>query len=268
MHPLDGPRLKIRRAISEIQALRLAEEAFRSASDYKAVRAEFNPKSGNHVYRVQVNVKPSLEWGVWIGEIAHNLRSSLDGLVYRLALLETKTPALNTQFPVFLVGTTTRKRRPNRNILIPHFEGMEFGHGRSMIRQLRPEHQTMIERLQPYKRGRGGRNSPLHWLKEINNADKHRLIQVVGSKLGIGPFIGTWGDVQPTPRRFPNFRLILKDGAKLGELPPNVHVAPKLIPLVAFWVGCPPVQGKAVVNTLRIISEHVSQIIEDFSSEF
>lgn len=267
MHPLDGPRLKVRRAESEIQMLREAEQAFRSEAKYQVIMTEINPKTGNDVYRVRISSPPpDLEWGVWIGEIAHNLRSALDGLVYQLALLKTKTPARNTQFPIFLVGKTIRKRKSRRD-LIPHFEGMELGNGRSMIHDLKSEHQARIERLQPYKRGRGDRNCPLWWLHEVNNADKHRLIQVVGSKTGMGPFVGGVGDDFKYPFRYPP-GMILKDGAKFGEAPRGVHVSPKLIPLIAFWEGCPQVKGKAVCNTLRIITEDVSKIVESFAPEF
>lgn len=191
MHPLDGPRLKIQSAKSEIEELKRLEDVFVHESQYDIVRTELNLKSGNNVYRVRTSSSPpSLEWGVYIGEIAHNLRSALDELVYQLALLQIKTPQRNIQFPIFLVGNTTRKQGRG---LIPHFEGGERGCGHSMICPLLPGHQALIERWQPYKRGRGGRNSPLYWLKEVNNADKHRLIQVVAPRQRFQPSsVGGW----------------------------------------------------------------------------
>lgn len=112
MHRLDGPRLKIRRAYHELDVLTGAELKFRNDADYQVVRAEFNPKTGEYAYRARVNIVPDLDWGVSIGEIAHNLRSALDGLVWQLALLKTKgkAPAGNTQFPIFLIGRTKRRR--------------------------------------------------------------------------------------------------------------------------------------------------------------
>lgn len=237
-------------------------------SDYKVVRAELNPKTGQCRYRIRVNSPPpSLEWGVSIGEVAHNLRSALDGLVYESTLLKTKTPAGNTQYPIFLNGTTIKRMRGKRKELIPHFEGMRRGDGRSMIRQLCEEHQTFIEGLQPYKRGRGGRNNPLFWLKQINNADKHRLIQAVGAKTGAGPVVGGWGEQFDFHFRI-RPGMILKDGAILMEAPCNMHMSPKLMPLVSFWEGCPDVKGRSVVNTFRVLSREVSRIIECFSPEF
>ena len=173
MHPLDGPRLKVGRAESEIQVLDDAMFAIWKDSPYHIVRAERNPKTGNDIYRIQTDMPPfSLDWGVTIGEIAHNLHSALDGLVYQLALLKTHTPTSYSQFPIFLVG---RSSLPFSNKLPSQFEfprtqkgrlAKRRGDGRYMIRDLRSEHQTLIERLQPYKRGRGGRKNPLFRLKE------------------------------------------------------------------------------------------------------
>ncbi len=270
MHPLIGPRLKVTRAESELKNLRVLQDAFMKDSDYRVVKAELNPKSGKYRYRVRIHsAPPDPQWGVWIGEIAHNLRSALDGLVHQLALLNLpkgRAPAGNTQFPIFLLGKTKRTYRGGKN-LIAHFEGMERGNGRGMIRNLKAEHQASIERLQPYKSGRGGLHCPLYWLKEVNNADKHRLIQVVGGKPGIGPFVGGWGDDLDVHFGF-DPRKILKEGAIFDEFAPDIHVRPKVVPLIAFWQGCPEVEGKGVTNTLRMIAEDVSKIIEGFAPEF
>ena len=164
-HPLDGPRLKVRRAESQIDLLRKADDTFREKANYRLIQAELDTKRRKQHYRILINVLPALEWGVCIGEIAHNLHSALNGLTWQLALFKTKTAAANTQFPIFLVGRTKKRRRGRRSGLIPHFEGMELSDGRSMIRNLLPEHQTAVERLQPYKRGNGGVRNPLYRLR-------------------------------------------------------------------------------------------------------
>ena len=58
MLDLYGPRLKVARAKSEIERLRLAEDTFRENTQYHIVRAEFNTKSGNYVYRVRIEGSP------------------------------------------------------------------------------------------------------------------------------------------------------------------------------------------------------------------
>lgn len=279
MHPLDGPRLKITRVKSEIQRLRGVEEIFRQNTHYNVVRAEFNANIGKYVYRLSiVGNSPSLEWGVYIGEIAHNLRSALDGLVWQLALQKTKTPATNTQFPIFLVGRTKKRTHGNRGEFIHSFEGRRRGDGRDMIRSLFMKHQTMIERLQPYKRGNSPHwqsrikrhnsySNPLWWLHKINNADKHRLIQVVGAKRGAGPVVVARDDTSFNNILWFN-PTVLKNGTKICEAPSDVSVDPYISPLISFANSCEPVRGIGVLFVLNRIVSRVSDIIESFVNEF
>jgi hypothetical protein len=276
MCSLDGPRLKIVRAKAEIDRLSLMENAFGKSTKYHVVKAEFNPKSGKDVYRVRVDgPPPTLEWGIYIGEIAHNLRSALDQLVYQLALLntpcETVAGSRDLQFPIFLRRNSFDKSKRKK-----------------MIGLLLPKHQDRIEELQPYKRGsstrfktvgpslRGSRNSPLFWLQEINNADKHRLIQVVDGSIGI-ILVRDRGD-SSLKRSFTLSRLwslhqtphlvILKDGAKFGEADPEMCVDANISPVIVFAHSCDAVATMGVCYVLEEIATRVSQIIESFSPEF
>jgi hypothetical protein len=274
-HPLDGPLLKIRRAQLQIQLLADLEEAWGENAEYRIVRAEINPQTGNQVLRAQVGKKPPLEWGVLIGEIAHNLRSALDGLVYQLALRDSRVNTLTwrTQFPIFTKGRTKIakiKAKKGKRDLVSHFEIQ----GRAMMKGVSKKHQAMIERLQPYKRRsrrsdplygmrHSIRHSPLSLIQEINNVDKHRTIQVVVPTTGA--FIARTDAVSSfkySPVR------ILNDGAKLGEIPPDMTMDSKMLPLVAFW-DCPkPLRGMAVCLTLAEISKYISLIIiKSFWSE-
>ncbi|MFC2015170.1 hypothetical protein ACFLUP_04180 [Chloroflexota bacterium] len=274
MHPLDGPRLKIRRAEEQIKRLSLMEDSFKENTKYNIIGSELNLKSGNYVYRMRVNGPPLPvgAWGIYIGEIAYNLRSALDQLVYQLALLNTPavTVAMNKslQFPIF-------RRRINADTRIPTFE-----RGRKrMIGLLSPKHQTDIERLQPYKRkslvpfeaikGTGKRrcNNPLFWLEEINNADKHRLIQVVSIRPGIGIVIDNSGISHDGT--FSKIRVIeLKDGAKFGEAPAGMKVNASIFPNISFKSGCKVVRNMPVTYVFNSIIEYVPKIIDIFSHEF
>lgn len=272
MHPLDGPRLKIRRTEIQIKALGDLQTAMWKNSDYSAVKEKVNPKTGRYIYTVRASGDPpDPEWGVYIGEIAHNLRSALDGLVYQLAILNgAPADTRDTQFPVFLYRYTRVVKGRQINGFEGGTKGKGIGRGRGMIQRLCPKHQTLIKRLQPYQRSRGGHNNSLHLLSEINNADKHRLIQVVIAKRAGGPAIGIWGDAPDDfPFVFVNKKVIvLKNGTKLGEAAPGVLVSPTLIPVVAFWEGCSAVKGLGVTFTLGRIAEHVSEIVDSFAPEF
>ena len=274
MHPLDGPRLKMRRAESQITLLREAQYALWKDRKHKIVRAELNPKTGNYVYRTQGDFALSLDWGVSIGEIAHNLRSALDGIVYQVAKADgANAEALGqTEFPIFLIRYTKRRRRrrpgKGKPPLIPHFEH----DGREKIKALSDEHQTMIERLQPYHRrsedGLKGTAHPLYWLQQINNADKHRVIQVVGYRAE-GLMWGGFGVDEPFPTDIIIKRpRVLKNGAKVLEAPTHVVVNPSILPLVAFAEGSVGVKNRWVIGALQRAAEAVADIIKRFEPEF
>ncbi len=272
MHPLDGPRFKIARAKSHIETLRSANASFTAGADYRVVVAELNPKSKEYALRALVNVLPPLELGVCIGEVAHNLRSALDGLVYQLGMLNgaSEEALTRTQFPIFL---KQRIRGCHGNCRGRGKEAHFRCGGFKMIEPLRREHKAAIERLQPYRRGNKGKRSALYFLHELNNADKHRLLQVVGAK-PVGYRVGAaWGD-EPTPDYWISLKTVFEDGAKVGRVAAadvnkrKVEGEQRIAPLIAFWQGCEAVQGLGVAPTLSQIADHVSQIIERFASEF
>jgi len=273
MHPLDGPRLKVRRAISQIGLLRDAQHALWKDRKHKIVRTELNPKTGNYVYRAQGDFTLSLDWGVSIGEIAHNLRSALDGTVYQVAKADgADAEALRqTEFPIFLIGRTKRRRRQKpgkgRPSLIPHFEC----DGRAKIKGLSDKHQAMIERLQPYHRrsedGAKGTAHPLYWLQQINNADKHRVIQVVGYRPeGLGWVVPNADD--PFQDVIIKRRRVLKNGAKILEAAAHVIVNPSVLPFVVFAEGSIGVKNRWVIGTLQRAADAVADIVDRFGAEF
>src|SRR4030042_415568 len=223
MHPLDGARLKVNRAKTEIDRLGLMQDAFFKNTHYSVVSAEQNLESGKNVYRIKIDGSPPpLDWGIYIGEIAHNLRSALNYLVYQLALLnslnEPKTVAQDTrlQFPIFVAKWS-------------------------------------------------GCDSPLFWLEEINNADKHRIIQVAGVKAG--GFGTTWWGERDNAFIGGTFG-ILEDGAKFGEATPDVPMDVQIRPLIAFANGCDVILSKPVCLLLNMVATTVSEIVESFASEF
>jgi hypothetical protein len=266
MHPLDGPRLKISYAKAEIDRLRSVEEIFFQNTHYSVIRAEIDSVSGNQIYRVKVDgYPPSLDWGISIGEIVHNLRSALNHLVYQLAFLnsanEPKAIARDRklQFPICIDPDEFRRRGINR------------------IKLLCSEHKTTVERLQPYSGSSSlalktvnlsqwsGRNSPLYWLEEINNADKHRIIQVAGPK-AVGVGVGYWGKKSPIISG--GTIQMLEDGAIFSSAEPNRHVDINITPFIAFADGCDAVRGQVMNPILDKIATTVAEIIDIFEPEF
>ena len=170
LHPLDGPLLRCRCTERELKRFRRLESRFFRENIYRVEKAEINSRTGKQIYRYRIDREPPLYWGVLIGEVAHNLRAALDGLVYQLVQLNGHTPTRRNQFPICLYRRGEH-RGPDGEFL-HSFEGKERGSGRDMLQGVKPCHQTMIERLQPYHDGPRRKRNSLWLLSEVNNADK------------------------------------------------------------------------------------------------
>lgn len=278
MKPLDGPRAKVKRAKSQIVTLEASFERLFKLYPYSVVVAEFDRKAGHYHLRIQDG--PSSfpdEWGVLIGEIAHNLRSALDLLVWQLALLSNPNPSDRTEFLIYLIGYTKRRFSGGNKIPCFHRDGL------NKIRSIDKRFYTRIEAFQPYKRGNKGCYNPLFLLHKLNNADKHRLITVLttvvggitftghvggGSKFNVGMPIHTnanVGYVNPLPSEGIQVLDIRTMKIKIiHEMQVNLDVTPG----IRFGDGCDAVKRLPVVPTLNSILNEVSRIIESFASEF
>lgn len=113
---------------------------------------------------------PLPAWGIWVGEVAHHLRSAIDNTVTVLTLRNGAAPVRDNAFPICLKPSDWRnrvqKKWPN--------EGPLANVSRTDV--------DLIESLQPY-RGvdlsadpEGSARRPLAALTQVNNADKHAAL--------------------------------------------------------------------------------------------
>ena len=101
-----------------------------------------------------------IEWPVTIGEIAYNLRSSLDHLVWQLVIHNGKIPTMHNQFPIFL-DKTKYDKGVNRQ-----------------LKGVGAHTRRLIEDLQPYQEN-SETGVYLRILHSICNIDKHRHLNLV-----------------------------------------------------------------------------------------
>ena len=101
-----------------------------------------------------------VDYSIRIGEIAHNLRSALDHLVWQLVLTNGGCPGKSNQFPICRDEKEFRKNADRK------LEGVAS------------IHRGCFEEFQPY-RGNGGIGAHLSMLNIICNIDKHRRLNVV-----------------------------------------------------------------------------------------
>ncbi len=222
------------------------------------------------------------QFAVMVGMIAHNMRATLDGLAYQLAILAAdgnpkEEDLLRVQFPIRIYGPES-KALSNRGRQEPCFS---FDSGN--FKPLGEKYLARLEELQPYKPDCGGRDSPLWLLDRLNNADKHRVVvllataaaKVEGFMNVTGPPVDLGGGRFRTPSP-PAHRLTtgapFEDGARIGYIdvrsPADVDMKIKVLPQVRFGAGCDAVTDRNVVHTLRTIRDHVHGIVESFQPEF
>lgn len=153
--------LRLDRAFHHLQSLKAEVARWKEKRPYRVV----NEGDADSVYKfvkVRVLEDPPPVLGSIVGDCVHNLRSALDNLVYGLAESRNGGPLPpeienRPEFPVF---------RDRAKFL---------SKGKNRIRDIAPVAQTIIQGLQPYRRGRVYWNDPLWQLHELSNRDKHRL---------------------------------------------------------------------------------------------
>lgn len=256
-HPIDGPWLKIDRAEIHLKSLEERVQGFLNSNPYAVVN-DLDPQTGEHVLRASIRAAVPAEWSAIIGDIAHNLRSALDLLVWQMALLRTNSPYGKTAFPIFDVFA---KYRDN---------------GRVIIQNLTPRQKALIKRLQPYQRGSRAQSHPLWLLHDINNSDKHRVIQAVGtvlsfSGLGINELwgfnilnmsVGGGGQRVEEGAELARFRLVQTAPQARVQMNPDFAFN------IEFGEGSPSVEGMPLLPTLFEIFGHVERVVGMFDRRF
>lgn len=114
---------------------------------------------------------PLLHWGTIVGDIVHNLRASLDHIVYNISYRRDPATFENdntTAFPI--CDTPSAFVGPKRRDWEPRHE----------IRGLPDDAKAIIEALQPYHRGDDMLMDPLRILREMDDIDKHRTVHLTG----------------------------------------------------------------------------------------
>lgn len=161
-HPhqrLRGVWAKIGRAREHQVALEAA------ASDYLASRPwreDEHEDDGRRVIRATVTQQPSLRLGVLLGDIVHNARSALDHLVW--AFQPPGVEERDSQFPILDTPPNGGLRRHRYTAQLP--DGFL-----SMLGDLQP--------YQPEGTTQGQIGRELRLLRDLSNADKHRVLAVV-----------------------------------------------------------------------------------------
>jgi hypothetical protein len=266
MHPLDGVRAKIERAEEHIKNLDREISAFLSQKPppYEIV-GEHQNEGRDYAYVVKKVPIVPLRFAVMVGDVIHNLRSSLDHTLYALVIKNGGIPTNQTQFPIC---TTVEK--------------FEQACSRGRIKGVSALAEKIIRLAQPYNSATPD-DTFIAALDDLSVLDKHRLPIVIASAATLGHqivfrnapnFIGTKANV--TVIRMPDYRkqpwAVAKEGEvifSMGFKEPALHVEPDIefMVQVAFEkVGRVPLQP--VTKILSQICGAIKSGLTAFEIEF
>lgn len=198
---LDGCVAKLDRAEEIFKGL---YEEIRAHPEFQQFELILRPNE-DHSYSVLVarpHTLPRLDWGIRLGEVVHDVRSSLDQLVAVLVVEAGARVATNHQFPICDDPDRWSKEVNDRH----------------RLGSVEAAHVATIEAAQPYKRS--GLRS-LAAVRDLSNTDKHRVIPALRINLQGRPSIANPRWVVPTTLsdvRIPDLPPILEEGAELARL--------------------------------------------------
>jgi hypothetical protein len=273
VHGLDGCLLRLRVANNQLDALK-ARIGDALKADPCRVVPDTKTKTGWVILRVKMGKYRDPRWGISAGEILHNLRAALDNLTWQVAHLNPKfvPPRTPRQFPIFLLKTTAKTDRKGKSISTFKKPGVTV-----QLKGIKRRHRTFFERQQPYKRWNGYKRDPLWLLKELNDADKHRVIHMTSYALfqaGIG--------VSPKHRHLvEEFRVRVRkrgfvDGAEVARFRyaagvsgiVTVEVDHQFGVEIRFDDACGDAARLVMIKTLRAMIGRVGGIIASFAPLF
>jgi hypothetical protein len=135
----------------------------------------FDPQAGEHVVRALIPIQPPPGLSLLIGDCAHNLRSALDHIAYRLATKYSEALAdsqlKGIEFPVFS-DPKKFSRKTRTGLPAP-------GSGLAKLEHADPSVVPLVEAMQPYN---GEKWEPLAILHDLDRIDKHRELHVSVAK--------------------------------------------------------------------------------------
>jgi hypothetical protein len=222
---------------------------FRSEPNPYPITKEHDSEAGDLVYKLGKCSPIPEDFPLIIGDVLQNLRTALDHLVWQLILSNGGTPNTRSGFPIAKTLKEYEVESPRK----------VAGMARKAI--------EMIDELKPYCGG----NEDLFGLHLLNNADKHRILLVVGAahiatsvKLPLSLTPKEFPIALPAPldRSYP-----LKDGTELyrvfKEDIPNFPEDPQFRFQIAFG-DAEIMNGEPLLPPLHQLADSVDRIIMSF----
>ena len=158
MASLDSVKLKVFRAAIHYKELEVEFEKYFQTNPAKVVRQQEGTPD-QYIGKVEPKGPIPTRLPLIIGDCLQNLRSSLDYLVWELALAEKNTPGKDNMFPICSTDNSFKSQL-----------------GRGRLTGVHADAVAEIESLQPFKLGNDFDKSILWVMDDLCNINKHRRI--------------------------------------------------------------------------------------------
>ena len=239
---------KLHRAEDHINTFEEEVMAWVNTNPYRVI-LNHNVDFSRYWATVRINREPSLQrWSLIAGDVVHNLRCSLDHLIYAIAIFRTQ------------MNPPPSKRRwffPIRDDLTS-FQSTITDDSFSKLGTTVLE---KIERFQPYNRPHERLPPLLGILRKFDDADKHRLLHVTMVYPGASGWDWNQNPSFPLPRMVPKVSEVV-DGTKISELifqRPSKNADPKLTADLVLGVSY-PFSGEKPVELADMLPELAREV--------
>jgi hypothetical protein len=257
---LDSVEAKLQRADQHIQSLQDEIAPWMAKASY-IISPQVNADSTRYSLVAHlVGDKPPLQrWTLIAGDSLHNLRCALDHLVYAIAVHESGTvPPPDENKLMFPITDTSAK----------------FRESSQRIRSLSAPVRQAIEEVQPYNRPHPDLPPLLGVLRDLENIDKHRLLQMAYAAISEAE-IEIAGVQSPAVRHAETIPYAgeIKNGTEVFAIvfdAPNPNMGfidPKLDLAITLWHGKrdpsdPPWHDRNEVHAvLTLLAKEVRQVV-------
>ena len=237
MASLASARLKVGRAHEHVRTFNQRVQGWLEGEPYRVTR-HLERDGAEHVYRVEGLTQPPPDLGTVIGDVAHNLMSALDSIVWDLSATAIPTLSEGERQSIGFPIAKDAKR-----------------YNASAARFASPAAQAEIERSQPYH-GDAPALEELWTIREVNRIDKHRHVIVVPALT-----MGSWWRTRGLSfEEFTHPIGPLEDGAELARFrfeTPQPEVDMEFGPMINVALG----EREPAGYVLDRLVEHVETTI-------
>ena len=248
---VNNPRQVLRQAAKQLKALNKADRRFAGSRAYTLAKSQLT-EDGDDFGIIYVDSCRPIPDDIprLVGEICDGLRSAIDMTLLQVWGIQDSSPTQPVSFPILDTAAGFEKVISTQ------------------LGWLSPEQQKLLESLQPYLR----RNPYLSILRELSEADQHRLNPVI-STTSIVDQVKLRGMISPSGK----FKFIvnvptpaLAVGTELLRIPLEEFVGEIDVDRkFKYWQvfgGDPQIcEGLTVVDTLTAIKDEVNWVVDRFN---